>query len=230
MGPPCHAATPGQREIGLSEQIWLAQLWAENMLGVLARSRTLYEEVAHLVRRSDLAAAMHLLPLCYNEPVKNHVDAYLWVWGYLRPFAEPGETTRFFQLLHARDPALNLHLYRIVLRHELWYLYNSRLFLDDPCADRLWAWDGGALSLVTLSRSGHELRHWTTVAPSLAAVEDQQALLDQAVRDLLLLKIGGERFWNPKLDRMPGSEPVLRRLRGAGLHLPDRPSRPAAGD
>jgi hypothetical protein len=213
----------------LSEQVWLAQLWAENMLGVLARSRTLYEEMVHLVGRSDLATAMQVLPLCYNEPIKNPVDAYLWVWGYLRPYADPGESGRFFQLLHERDPALNLHLYRIVLKHGLWYLYNSRLFLDDPCPDRLWTWDDGTLSLVTLSRAGHELRGWTTVAPSLDALEERQALLDRATRDLLLLRIGGEYFWNPKLDGLSGSQPVLQRLRHAGLRLPDRSPPLAAG-
>ncbi len=203
----------------MSEQVWLAQLWAENMLGVLARSRTLYEEIAHLVGRSDLATTMAVLPLGYRQAVKNHVDAYLWAWGYLRPFATQAETVTFFQLLQERDRGLNLHLYRLVLRHELWYLYNSRLFLDDPCPDRLWTHYRGAMTLVTLGRSGHDVRRWNEVAESLAATRESERLLDLALADLVVLRVGGELFWNPKLETAPGCQALLSRLRLAGYRV-----------
>ncbi len=212
------------------QRVWLAQLWAENLLGVLARSRTIYEEIAHLVGRGDLATTLQVLPLCYALPVKNHVDAYLKAWSYLRPHAGGPQAADFFRLLQARAPELDLHLYDLVLDHRLWYLFNSRLFLANPCPERLWAVHRDAMALLTFTREGVAARGWGQVAEELAAQPDAAALLAKAEAELVVLRVGDARFWNPKLQPAPGAEALVRRLRRAGIALrADRRARAAEG-
>lgn len=200
----------------LTAKVWLAQLWAENLLGVLARSRTLYEELAWLVGRGDQARVLAVLPLCYQHPVKNHVDAYLRAWGYLRPLATDADTSAFLRLLQECDPGLNAQLYRLVLRHRLWYLYNSRLFPVTPCPDRFWTALAGGMSQVVLAGDGAAVRPWPWVAQELAALPDADRLAARAEAELALLRVGGDLFWNPKLEGLPGSDRLLERLRAAG--------------
>ncbi len=200
----------------MRQRVWLAQLWAENLLGVLARSRTLYEETAWLVARNDRARALAVLPLCFQQPIKNHVDAYLRVWAYLRPFADFGETTQFFRLLQTRDPDLNQHLYRLVLRRGLWYLHNSRLFLANPCPLALWTAHQGVQTLIALERSGETLRPWPALAAELMALTDGATLASRALDSLVLLRVGDALYWNPKLAGLPAAPSLLARLREAG--------------
>lgn len=200
----------------MTAKVWLAQLWAENLLGVLARSRTLYEELAWLVSRGEQARVLSILPLCYQQPVKNHVDAYVRAWGYLRPLATPADTAVFLRLLQERDPALNPHLYRLVLRHRLWYLYNSRLFPVSACPDRFWTALAGRMSQVVLTRDGTETRAWAWFAQELDAPADVDRLAARAEAELILLRVGGELFWNPKLEGLPGSAALIERLRAGG--------------
>ncbi|MHB8077947.1 MAG: hypothetical protein ACYDIE_01655 [Candidatus Krumholzibacteriia bacterium] len=200
----------------MAAKVWLAQLWAENLLGVLARSRTLYEELAWLVGRGEQARVLAVLPLCYQQPVKNPVDAYLRAWGYLRPLATPADTGVFLRLLQERDPALNPHLYRLVLRHGLWYLYNSRLFPAAACPDRFWTVLAGGMSQVVLTRDGADVRPWAWFAQELDPLADADRLAARAEAELVLLRVGGDLFWNPKLEGLPGSGALIERLRAAG--------------
>ena len=200
----------------MTAKVWLAQLWAENLLGVLARSRTLYEELAWLVGRGEQARVLAVLPLCYQQPVKNHVDAYLRVWGYLRPLATPADTSVFLRLLQERDPDLNPHLYRLVLRHGLWYLYNSRLFPVTACPDRFWTALAGGMSQVVLTRDDTDVRSWSRLAQELEELAAADQLVARAEAELVLLRVGGALFWNPKLDGLPGSAALIERLRAAG--------------
>ena len=200
----------------MSARVWLAQLWAENLLGVLARSRTLYEELTWLVARGEQTRVLAVLPLCYQQPVKNHVDAYLRVWSYLRPLATPAETSTFFRLLQVRDPDLSPHLYRLVLRHGLWYLYNSRLFPVTACPDRFWTPLAGGMSQVVLTCDGPSVRSWAGLAAELAGLDTVELLAARAEAELVLLRIGGDLFWNPKLEGLPGSVALVGRLQAAG--------------
>jgi hypothetical protein len=201
------------------QRVWLAQLWAENSLGVLARSRTVYEEIAYLVGRNDVARVLAVLPLCFAQPIKNHVDAYLKVWSYIRPHASGADTSVFFRLLQERAPGLNQHLYHLVLRHSLWYLFNSRLFLANTCPDRLWVLHHDAMSLVVFDRDGLAIQPWARFAAELAVMSDPTAMAARSEDGLVILRVGDELFWNPKLAGLPGSEQLEHRLRDAGFNL-----------
>ena len=214
MGIRHRRAAPGG---ALTAKVWLAQLWAENLLGVLARSRTLFEELAWLVGQGDQARALAVLPLAYEQPVKNHVDAYLRLWDFLRPFATPSESAAFVRLLQARSPALNPLLYRLVLAHGLWYLHNSRLFPVEPCPDRFWTVLPAGMSQVVLARDGSRVRPWPQVAAELAAPPGAATLAGRAQAELVLLRVGDELFWNPKLEGLPGSAALVARLACAGI-------------
>ena len=211
-------------------RVWLAQLWAENSLGVLARSRTLYEELCLLVERGEMALALPLMAAAYRQPVKNHVDAYLRLWSYLRGAVSSEEAGEFLRMLQRRDPLLDLHLYRLVLRHARWYLYNSRLLLANPCPDRLWAVHRGAPISIVLTREGPEIRPWAALEPRLAEESEASGLARAAEAELVLLRVDGELFWNPKLEGLPGGEALGQRLRRGGVAFHrGREAREAAG-
>ncbi len=134
----------------------LQKIWQENELGVLARSRSAFDETLAAVQTGKPEMVFSQLARVYRRPVHNWTNAALQAWKLLQPdFAgdHAGFENQLAALSEPRRPAhpreaLRLWLWRRVVRSGRQDLIASRFFADDYLfhrtlqEDRLVLWYG----------------------------------------------------------------------------------------
>ena len=135
----------------------LQRIWEENELAILARSRSLYDEIARVVKTGRPEQAFVSLARASRQPLTNWHNAVLHLWSMIQE-TYPNDFEVLDRMLaatprqdeqHRHRTEVQLWLWRRVVRSGKPPLARSRLFADQYLfhrvlvEDRLVLWYGG---------------------------------------------------------------------------------------